>query len=181
MKYERSWLFLVISGLWGQLPARYALKADALSWIWHSYRLGGEYRLFRWAPPFEANVERHRLDGATLNIWADYVRLLPVRGIVLRAGARYYFLRPERAPHGLWAGLYGVAALSGAPDKKPTPAIGVGLAIGYQYLFQQSYGGLIEPYLLAEVRGRSLRWLSPIQVGLAAGLASRRWGLRLTR
>jgi len=181
MKYERSWLFLGISVLWGQLPARYVLKADALSWIWRSYRVGGEYRLFRWAPPFVASVDRHQWDGLTLNIWADYVRLLPIRGIILRPGARYYFLRPEKAPSGLWASLYGVAALSGAPDKKPTPAAGIGLAIGYQHLFRQSYGGLVEPYLLAEARGRSLRWLSSIQIGLAAGLASRRWGLRLTR
>ncbi len=176
-----GWIVWGVSILWGQLPARYALKADALSWVWRSYRVGGEYRLFRWAPPFKANVERHRWDGLTMSLWVDYVRLLPVRGVVVRPGARYYFLWPERAPHGLWAGLHAIGGLSGAPNEKPIFAAGLGLAFGYQYLFRQSYGGLVEPYLLAEVRGKSLRWISPIQVGLALGIASRRWGLRLTR
>lgn len=175
-------LFMGVGGvLWGQLPARYVLKADALSWVWRSYRVGGEYRLFRWAPPFEANVERPKYEGLTLQVWADYVRLLPVRGVVLRPGGRYYFLFPRKAPHGLWAGLHGVGGLTGAPQEKTTLALGIGLSVGYQHIFRQSYGGVVEPYLLVEVRGRSLAWLSPVQVGLSLGIASRRWRLRLTR
>ncbi len=174
-------LGLVLGLLWGQLPARYALKGDGLSWIWRSYRLGAEYRLFRWAPPFEAHVERPRREGLTVVLWADYVRMLPERGVVFRPGLRYYFLQPKKAPHGLWVGLHAVGGLSGATWEKAAFTGGIGLAVGYQYIFRQSYGGLVEPYLLAEIRGRKLRWISPVQVGFSLGLASRRWRLRLTR
>jgi len=178
----RCWTGLLMGvGVWAQLPARYVLKADALSWAWRSYRVGGEYRLFRYAPPFEANVERPRREGLTLTIWADYVRFLPLRGWVGRVSGRYYFWVPRKAPHGWWGGIHGLIGMHGIPTEKARAVGGLGLSFGYQHLFRQSYGGTVEPYLLVELRGRSLRWISPIQVGLSLGLASRRWRLRLTR
>jgi len=169
------------SVLWAQLPARYVLKADVLSWAWRSYRISGEYRLFKGAPPFEANVERPKYEGLTIQVGVDYVRLLPVHGVVLRPGSRYYFLHPRKAPHGLWACLHGVGGLTGTPREKTILALGIGLSVGYQHIFRQSYGGVVEPYLLVETQGKSLRWLSPVQIGLSLGIASRRWRLRLTR
>jgi len=164
--------------VWAQLPARYVLKADVLGPLWREYRLMGEYRLFRWAPPFIASVERHRWEGLTFILSGSYYRRWPARGGGLRIGGRYYFLQPNYAPHGLWAGLHGALAGFGARGEKTYWAAGAGLTIGYQHLFRQAYGGCIEPYLLLELLGGRKKPFFPFQVGLNVGFASRRWERR---
>ncbi|GIV24816.1 MAG: hypothetical protein KatS3mg026_0508 [Bacteroidia bacterium] len=171
------------SGLlvWGQLPARYVLKADILSPLWREYRLAGEYRLFRWAPPFIASVERHRWEGLTGWAALSYYRRWPQRGALLRLGARYYPLRTAYTPEGLWVGLHGAVA-GRAPRSEPTRwAAGFGLTVGYQHLFHQAYGAAVEPYLLLEGLFGGQKAFSPFQVGLNVGFASRRWDRRNLR
>lgn len=167
--------------VWGQLPARYAFKADALSPLWREYRLAGEYRLFRWAPPFIASVERHRWEGLTFTLAGSYYRRWPEQGGVLRVGGRYYFLRPKYAPQGLWAGLHLAVGATGARTERTFWAGGAGLTIGYQHIFRQAYGGCVEPYVLFELLGGRQKPFSPFQVGLHVGLASRRWDRRNLR
>ncbi|MCX7606294.1 MAG: hypothetical protein N2170_03375 [Bacteroidia bacterium] len=173
-----SRLGLSISFVWAQLPARYLLKGDALSFLWREYRITGEYRLFRWAPPFISSVERARWDGLTFIAGGSYYRRLPLRGGIFRSGLRYYWLRRVYAPQGVWAGLHLCIGGWGPPREKTTWAGGVGFTMGYQHLFYQAYGGVVEPYLQVEGLFGRYRALYPIQVGLNVGFAARKWDRR---
>lgn len=167
--------------LWAQLPVRYGIRADLASFIWREQRFWGEYRLFQWAPPFIATVERARWEGLTAIIGLSYFRRLPWRGAVARMGLRYYFLRPAYSPHGVWAGILGGIGVWGARSEKPLLAPLAGLAVGYQHIFYQGYGATVEPFLLLEPRWRKGAPFAPLQLGLGVGFGSRRWDRRMTR
>jgi hypothetical protein len=174
-----AWSEIALLGLlWGQLPARYVIKGDALSFLWREYRIAGEYRLFRWAPPFIASVERHRWEGLTLLLSTSYYRRLPHRGALARIGARYYFHRPAYAPEGLWAGVHITTGGSAARQEVTRWVIGGGLTVGYQHIFHQAYGGTVEPYLLLDLVGGRAKWVFPFQIGLQVGFAARKWNRR---
>ncbi|GIV23309.1 MAG: hypothetical protein N3A68_01920 [Bacteroidia bacterium] len=172
------WSKIGLSLCLGQLPARYVLKADALGFLWREQRLTAEYRLFRWAPPLKASVERARWDGLTLTLNGSYYRRLPLRGGVLRSGVRYYPLRPAYAPEGLWVGLHGTLGLVAPVRETPQWQGGPGLSLGYQHIFHQAYGGVIEPYLLLDFLFGRYKNLMPFQVGLHIGFAARKWNRR---
>lgn len=167
-----------VGALWAQLPARYGLKADILSFLSREHRLTGEYRLFRWAPPFIASVERARAEGLTAVLSLSYYRYLPQRGLIVRPGVRYYFWKPPYAPEGLWVGVHGAIAGWGARREKTTWSAGAGLSIGYQHLFRQAYGASIEPYLLAEGLLRRPPKVWALQIGVNVGFAARKWERR---
>ncbi|MCX8111807.1 MAG: hypothetical protein N3E49_01220 [Bacteroidia bacterium] len=171
------------SGLWigmlaAQLPARYVLKADGLGFVWREFRLWGEYRLFRWAPPFIASVDRHRWDGLTLCVGLGYFRRWPLRGGLGRVGLRYYPLRRPYAPEGLWVGLHVVGAGWGVRRESTMLSVAPSLSIGYQFIFRQSYGGVIEPLVCIEPHWRQDSPFSLVQLGVNVGWASRRWSRR---
>ncbi|RMF46302.1 MAG: hypothetical protein D6750_10580 [Bacteroidetes bacterium] len=172
------WAWSSALWVWGQLPARYVLKADVLAPLWREYRLMGEYRLFRWAPPFIASVERHRWEGLTGTVGVSYYRRWPERGAFLRVGLHYYALRPPYAPEGFWVGVQAMLGAWAPRTEKPRWTAGPGLTIGYQHLFHQAYGAAIEPYLLVEGLFGPRRRYFPFQVGLNVGFASRRWERR---
>ncbi len=176
-----GWVLGLVGLAWGQLPVRYILQADGLSWLWREYRMGAEYRFFREAPPFEAGVFRPRLEGLTGTLGLSYARMLPIRGVLGRVGVKYYGWRPRYAPAGLWVGLHGLVGLIGAIGEPSRRAWGVGLSVGYQCIFRQSYGAVVDPYLLWEWRPSKAWQVSPLQIGLRMGLASRRWQRRVTR
>ncbi|MCS6895167.1 MAG: hypothetical protein NZZ60_03330 [Bacteroidia bacterium] len=160
------------------MPARYVLKADALSFLWREYRLTAEYRLFRWAPPFIASVERHRWDGLTFILSGSYYRRLPTRGGIGRIGVRYYVWRPAYSPQGFWVGLHGAGQAWGLRGEKPSFAFAPGLTLGYQHIFRQAYGGIVEPHLLLEPRIFRLAPFAIFQFGLNVGFAARHWERR---
>lgn len=166
---------------WAQLPARYVVQADVVSWVWGEYRASGEYRLFREAPPFEGGVLRPRLEGLTSTLGLSYVRKLPLRGFFIRPGIKYYGWRPRYAPAGLWVGFHGLIGGVGAFQEPSHVISGLGISLGYQYIFRQSYGALLDPYLMWEWRFSRAWREAPLQVGLRVGLASRRWQRRVTR
>ncbi|MCS7152319.1 MAG: hypothetical protein N2253_05865 [Bacteroidia bacterium] len=170
--------FIGISVLGAQLPARYVIKGDVLSFLWREQRLAGEYRLFQWAPPFIASVERHRWEGLTLLTSVSYFRLLPRRGAVIRTGVRYYFRKPAYSPEGLWGGIHLAGGIWGVRSEPSSGTVTGGLTVGYQHIFHQAYGGVVEPYLLIEPYFRSAVPFRPIQVGVYVGFASRRWQRR---
>lgn len=170
-----GWL-LCAGMLSAQLPARYVLKADALGFLWKEHRVWGEYRLFQWAPPFIASVDRHPWDGLTAVLGMSYFRKLPLRGAIVRAGARYYPLRPVYSPQGFWVGLHIATAIWNARREKISLGAAPGVTIGYQHIFRQAYGGSVEPYLLIEPYMFQKAPIRPIQIGINAGFASRRWG-----
>lgn len=170
---------LYISWLFAQLPARYGVKGDALSFLWREYRAWGEYRLFQWAPPFISSVDRHRWDGMTAILGMSYFRRLPLRGGIMRVGLRYYPQKPAYSPQGLWVGLHLAAGLWNARRERPLLAFAPGLTIGYQYIFGQAYGALVEPYVMIEPYLRRGFPFRPVQVGINVGFASRRWDRRM--
>ncbi|MEN3040186.1 MAG: hypothetical protein ABDH66_01425 [Bacteroidia bacterium] len=172
------WSSVGLPLLWGQLPARYVLKADALSFIWREYRLSVEYRLFRWAPPFIASVERHKWDGLTLVVGGGYYRRFPVRGGVWKIGLRYYIWRSAYSPQGFWVGIHGAGQAWGMRGESPSFSWVPGLTLGYQHIFRQAYGGAVEPYILVEPRLFGSTPFAPFQLGLHAGFAARRWERR---
>ncbi|MCS7188996.1 MAG: hypothetical protein NZ933_04280 [Bacteroidia bacterium] len=171
-------LWSSISILLAQLPVRYALKADVLSFLWREYRVSGEYRLFQWAPPFIASVERAKWEGLTIICQGSYYRRLPYWGAIIRLGLRYYFLRRNYAPEGLWGGMHLGGSSIVVPDEKMKGGAGGGIGIGYQHVFHQGYGGIIEPYLLIEGIFSRYKGFCPIQMGINVGLASRKWNRR---
>ncbi len=186
-RFGPSWIGLakgiaIFSGgigiLWAQLPTRYVLKLDALSFLSREHRITGEYRLFRWAPPFIASVERARWEGLTVTLSLSYYRYLPQRGAIGRPGARYYFWKRPYTPEGLWVGLHGAIASWAARREKAYWSAGAGLSLGYQHLFRQAYGAAVEPYLLAEVLSRRPPRGMALQVGLNVGFAARKWDRR---
>ncbi|MEN2992916.1 MAG: hypothetical protein ABDH91_05115 [Bacteroidia bacterium] len=159
---------------WGQLPARYVLKADIFSFLWREQRLSGEYRLFEYAPPFVAGVERPKWEGLTAIGSVAFFRHLPLYGILLRPGLRYYPLRPVYSPQGFWSGLHLAGGLFFLREGPLRAAGGLGLSVGYQYIFRQAYGATVEPFLQGEIIFPSFS-LSPLQVGLQVGFAGRKW------
>lgn len=186
-RYGPSWIGLgkvlvplssSLGGIWAQLPARYVLKADGLSFLVREHRITGEYRLFRWAPPFIASVERVRWEGLTAVLSLSYYRYLPQRGVIGRPGMRYYFWKRPYAPEGLWAGLHGTVASWAARREKTTWGAGAGLSVGYQHLFHQAYGAAIEPYLSMEILSRRPPRSWVLQVGVNVGFAARKWERR---
>lgn len=177
---DPRWSSLVWLGwLSAQLPARYAVKADALSFLWREHRVWGEYRLFQWAPPFIASVDRHRWDGMTAILGLSYFRRLPLRGGIMRLGLRYYPLKPAYSPEGLWIGLHIAGGFWNARRERALFSTAPGLTIGYQHIFRQGYGALVEPYILIEPHFRRDAPFRPFQPGVNVGFASRRWDRRL--
>ncbi|MCS6789958.1 MAG: hypothetical protein NZ580_03140 [Bacteroidia bacterium] len=162
---------LLWSSVWGvafaQLPSRYALKANLISFFWREYELTGEYRLFAWAPAFQANVERARWEGLASIVGVGFY---PRRTWLLRGGIRYYFLRPKYALEGLWGGLHGII---GWRERKYSG--GMGLSVGYQHIFRQGYGFSVEPFLRGEgvYAGEKIQFA--LHLGLNIGVAARRW------
>lgn len=178
---QLAWSTLWVVPLFAQLPVRYSFRADLTSFFWREQRLWGEYRLFQWAPPFIATVERARCEGLTATIAISYFRRLPLRGGAFRLGVRYYFLRPPYSPQGIWAGALIGIGVWGARNEKPFFTPLAGLAVGYQHIFYQGYGAAVDPFLFFEPRWRRGSPLAPLQVGLGVGFASRRWARRMTR
>nr|BAL56524.1 hypothetical protein HGMM_F40B03C12 [uncultured Bacteroidetes bacterium] len=111
----------------------------------------------------------------------SYWRRLPERGAVLRLGAKYYPLKPAYSPQGAWIGVHLTGAGISPRSEKTLWTGGMGIALGYQHIFRQAYGGSVEPYLLGEITWGKKRLTSPLQIGMNIGFAARRWERRNLR